>query len=85
LPVGLNMAGKKNIEGLLPDKVTTAVYAANPGLVQAATAGTAEEQRSAKSRLKRLLLAEFRRQATPGQEYYGHFYSLTKIIDKAFT
>jgi putative ATP-dependent endonuclease of the OLD family len=85
MPVGLNTAGKRNIEGLLPDKVTTAVYGANPDLVQVATAGTSEEQRSAKGRLKRLLLEEFKKQAVPGQEYYGHFYSLVKVINKALT
>jgi hypothetical protein len=32
LPIGLAAAGKRNIEGLLPDHVTSAVYAANPGV-----------------------------------------------------
>lgn len=84
MAVGLNAAGKKNIEGLLPEKVTTAVYGANADLVQAATAGTKDEQESAKNRLKKLLLAEFKRQATPGTEYFGHFYALTRVINKAF-
>lgn len=83
MPVGQNVAGKKNIEGLLPEKVTTAVYGANPDLVQAATSGTADEQRSAKSRLKRLLLDEFKKQSTPGDEYFGHFYVLSKIMNRA--
>lgn len=83
MPVGQNVAGKKNIEGLLPEKVTTAVYGANPDLVQVATAGTADEQRSAKSRLKRLLLDEFKKQSTPGEEYFRHFHVLSKIINKA--
>ncbi len=84
-PVGLNAAGKKNIEGLLPDTVTTAVYGANPGLVQAATAGTKEEQESAKGRLKKLLLDEFKKTARPGAEHYGHFYPLVKTINKALS
>jgi len=83
LPVGLNAAGKKNIEGLLPDGVTTAVYGANAGLVQAATAGTKEEQESAKGRLKKLLLEEFKRTAKPGLEHFGHFYPLVRAINKA--
>ena len=72
-PVGIDAPGKKNIEGLLPDSVTTAVYAANPDLVQAATAGTKEEQDSARRKIKKLLLGEFKKQATPGQEHYKHF------------
>ncbi len=85
LPVGVNAAGKKNIEGLLPDSVRSAVYGANGDLVQAATAGTKEEQDSAKNRLKRLLLEEFKKQAggKPGQEFFGKFYSLVKSINKA--
>ena len=81
--IGINTPGKKNIEGLLPESVTTAVYGANPGLVQAATAGTKDEQESAKRQLKKLLLEEFKKQAKPGQEYFRHFYLLAKTINKA--
>jgi putative ATP-dependent endonuclease of OLD family len=83
LPVGIDGAGKRNIEGLLPDSVTTAVYASNSGLVQAATSGTKDEQDSAKGRLKKLLLEEFKRNATPGAEYFGHFYALSRAINRA--
>jgi len=83
LPIGLSAAGKRNVEGLLPDSVTTSVYAANPSLVQAATAGTKEEQESAKGRLKKLLLAEFKAKAKPGAEFFGNFYAVTKVINKA--
>ena len=85
MPVGQNVAGKRNIEGLLPEVVTKAVYEANADLVQAATAGTKDEQESAKRRLKTLLLEEFQKKATPGQEYFGNFYSLTKVINKALS
>jgi putative ATP-dependent endonuclease of the OLD family len=83
MPIGQNAAGKKNIEGLLPDSVTKAVYVSNPALVQAATAGTKEEQDSAKSRLKKLLFEEFKRTAQPGPEHFGHFYSMVKLINAA--
>jgi putative ATP-dependent endonuclease of OLD family len=85
MPVGLNAAGKKNIEGLLPDSVTTAVYSANPALVQAATAGSKEEQDRAKRQLKKLLLEEFKRTATPGLGHFGHFYPLVRVINKALS
>lgn len=85
MPVGQNVAGKRNIEGLLPEVVTKAVYEANADLVQAATAGTKDEQDSAKRKLKTLLLEKFQRKATPGAEYFGHFYALTKIINKALS
>ena len=83
MPVGIDQAGKKNIEGLLPDTVTTAVFSANPGLVQAATSGTKEEQNSAKNRLKKLLLEEFKTKAKPGPDYFGNFYPLVRVINKA--
>jgi len=82
-PIGLSAAGKRNVEGLLPDSVTTSVYAANPGLVQAATAGTKEEQESARGRLKKLLLEEFKAKAKPGAEFFGGFYAVTRAINKA--
>jgi len=82
-PVGLHAPGKKNIEGLLPESIRTVVYGANADLVQAATAGTKDEQESAKKKLKRALLDEFKRAATPGPEHFGHFYALTKTINKA--
>jgi len=85
LALGVTAAGKKNIEGLLPDSVTKAVYGSNPALVQAATAGTKDEQDSAKSRLKKLLLEEFKRTAQPGAEYFGQFYPVAKAINKALS
>ncbi len=73
MPVGVNAPGKRCIEGLLPDGVTEAVYAANASLVQAATAGTRDEQKSAKNKIKGLLLEEFKKKASPGKEYFGGF------------
>lgn len=81
--VGANAAGKKNIEGLLPDAIVTAVYASNAGLVQAATNGTPDEQKSAKSKIKELLLAEFKLKAEPTEEFYKGFYPLVKQANKA--
>ena len=81
--IGIDSAGKRNIEGLVPEKVRGAVYAANTQLVQEATQGNREEQRSAKGKLKRLMLAQFQKEATPGPEYFGKFYRVAKIINEA--
>jgi putative ATP-dependent endonuclease of OLD family len=83
IPVGQNAAGRRNIEGLLPDSVTTAVYGGNTDLVQAATSGTKEEQESAKRRLKKALLEEFKAKAKPGEEFFGKFYALARVINRA--
>lgn len=81
--VGLNGGGREKIEGLLPDSVKDAVYGKNGQLVQQALAGSSDESKSAKQKLKRLQLEEFKRQAQPGQDYYGEFYKLVKVINKA--
>lgn len=84
-PVGVNAAGKKNIEGLLPESVITSVYGNNASLVQAATEGTKEEKETARRQLKKKLLEEFKRVAKPGPEYFGNFYPLVRIINKALS
>jgi putative ATP-dependent endonuclease of OLD family len=84
-PVGTNAPGKRAIEGLLPDRIITEVASANPSLVQQATAGTKEEQESAKRKLKGLYLEHFKATASPGEEDYGGFYPLVKTINKALS
>lgn len=81
-PVGRDAPGKRNIEGLLPDAVTKAVYESNADLVQAAMSGNKQEQESAKSRLKRKLLDQFRSSAKPGTDYVK-FYALVQQINRA--
>ncbi len=82
-PIGIDAVGKRDIEGLLPDSIVTAVYADNPDLVRQAMNGTTLERRSAKQRLKGLLLEEFKAKATPSAEYYGKFYGVVRIMNKA--
>ncbi len=54
-PVGVNAPGKRCVEGLIPDGVTEAVYASNASLVQAATAGTSDEQKNGQEQAQRAL------------------------------
>lgn len=84
LPLGIDAPGKKDIEGLLPDSIKNAVRSANASLVDQAINGLGEERRHAKQRLKKLFLEEFKLQAKPGQGYFGEFYKISKIINKAF-
>jgi putative ATP-dependent endonuclease of OLD family len=85
LPIGIDVAGKRCIEGLLPEDIQREVYARNPGIVQASLAGTPDEKKSAKSTLKRLLFEEFRQKALPGEEYFGGFYQIVKIANRALS
>jgi energy-coupling factor transporter ATP-binding protein EcfA2 len=82
-PIGVDAAGKRCVEGLLPQMVVTSVYTANPSIAQAALSDVKEEAESARNKLKKLLLDEFKKVAKPGPEYYGQFYAVVKIINKA--
>lgn len=81
LPIGLDAPGKRNIEGLLPDRIRTAVFAENPDLVQALT-GSPEDRKAAHSQLKRLQLERFKREATPGADY-EKLYEIARVISRA--
>ena len=82
-PVGIDAAGKRDIEGLLPDSVRKSVYSANDDVVQIAVSGTNSERKDAKRKLKRLLLDEFKATATPGDEHYGGFYEIVDLVNSA--
>jgi energy-coupling factor transporter ATP-binding protein EcfA2 len=81
LAIGLDAPGKRSIEGLLPERVRTAVYGENPDLVQALT-GSTEERKTAHRRLKRLLLDRFKQEGQPGEDY-GKLYEVARVVSKA--
>jgi predicted ATP-dependent endonuclease of OLD family len=83
--VGVDEPGKKDIEGLIPDNIRSAVYSANTGLVAQAMNGTTKERHSAKNKLKALILQEFKKVAQPGEEHYTGLYTLAKQVDKALS
>lgn len=83
LPIGINSAGKRDIEGLLPDSIRSSVYSSNPDLVQAAMSSDTKEKNDAKRRIKTLLLETFQADAKFDEEHYKNFYSVAKIIQKA--
>ena len=83
IAIGVDAPGKRAIEGLLPESVRTAVFSANPDLVMAATSSDRTERESARNALKKKYLAEFRRVAQPGEYYYGEFYKIVRIANKA--
>lgn len=80
--VGQSLAGRRNIEGLLPESVLRSVYEENVDLVQAAAHGTRDEQKHAKADLKRKYLEKFKALASPGSDY-KRFYPLVRVINKA--
>lgn len=80
--VGIDKPGKRSIEGLLPDNVFSKVWANNTELVRQSQSDKKEEAEDAKRQLKKLYLNEFKKTASPGQEYFSEFYKLTSKINK---
>lgn len=86
ISIGKNKAGKRSIEGLLPEKVFQAVYGREADLVSAAAdAGGGEERKSARNLLKKKLLAEFTGSKVYSEADLKDFSTLGKIIGKAFS
>jgi putative ATP-dependent endonuclease of the OLD family len=81
-PIGVDKPGLRDIEGLLPTSIRSAVYANNAEKV--AHAQSAEKDRAdARNDLKKLLFNQFKETAKAGQDYDA-FYGLARIIEKAF-
>lgn len=77
--VGINKAGSRSIEGLIPDEYKNRVNTNNPDLVQQGIHGTKEEQKFAKNKLKSLYLVNFKENAEPNSDDYAEFYKLAKV------
>lgn len=82
IPVGSDLSGKRDIEGLLPEVVRSAVYSKYSDIVAVATSVDGERD-SARQKLKSLLLEQFRKEAKPGSEFFGEFYKLSRCLNKA--
>lgn len=82
-PIGLNEAGRRNIEGLVPDVTKKEVHANNIALVEQAMNGTAKEKSESKNKLKKLILDEFKKTSSPKKEFFKKIYELTKVLNKA--
>ncbi len=83
LAIGLNESGRKNIEGLVPDDIRSVVYQNNPDLVSQAIDGDKEEKKSAKNKLKKLMLKEFKEKIQPKDKGFSEYYKISKIINGA--
>jgi len=81
LGLGTNKPGMRAIEGLLPKSLVTSVNNEHQDLVQQAMYGTKEEQKSAKSGLKKHYLSKFQAECRPTKEWFGEFYKVVKIIN----
>lgn len=82
LAVGSNKPGKQCIEGLLPERLLSIVYAANTDLVMALSSADGRERKSAKSSLKQKLLAEFKADRAVSKEELKGFLPVFKALAK---
>ena len=82
--IGIDKAGCRSVEGLIPESYKNKVNSDNPELVQQGIHGSKQEQKFAKNQLKSLYLSEFKDNSTPNTDDYKEFYKLTKILNKAF-
>jgi putative ATP-dependent endonuclease of OLD family len=80
--LGINNAGRRSIEGYLPDGIVNAVNGANTDLVRALSSDNKDESKDAKRKLKEKYLAEFKASAKPRSDDFAGFYPLVKKLNK---
>ncbi|MFA5075549.1 MAG: AAA family ATPase [Candidatus Babeliales bacterium] len=83
LPVGLNQTGKNRIEGLLPPRISSAVFSREIDLVHKLSSST-QESREAREELKKKLLDEFKKHSDYSQQELQGFSDIVGIINKKF-
>jgi putative ATP-dependent endonuclease of OLD family len=81
--IGRQKPGSDCIEGLLPEKVKSAVYGRETELVAALSSSDSNARKSAKSSIKQRLLDELKRSECADEELVD-FKTLFKTISKAF-
>ena len=79
-----NKDNGEDIEGLLPNSVKSQVNASNTQLISKLTSADKNIKHDAKLQLKKKYLQEFKDKSSIGNEFYGEFYKITKLINKAF-
>lgn len=80
MAIGVDKPGRQCIEGLLPERILSAVHGQNTDLVMQLTAGESKERNSAKSALKKKLLAAFKADAKVSKEELKGFLPVFKAL-----
>ena len=84
LAIGRNEPGKAAIEGLLPERISSAVFGRETGLVMQLGSPKADDRRKARGRLKKLLLEEFRANSQYTDKELNGFIEVGKVLRRAF-
>jgi predicted ATP-dependent endonuclease of OLD family len=82
--IGLNQGGKECIEGLVPGRVTSKVFADQADLVMQLQSQDTGQRKSAKSSLKAHILTEFKKHSDYTEEELKHFKPLFSFINKNY-
>jgi putative ATP-dependent endonuclease of OLD family len=80
--IGQDKPGYRCVEGLLPDFIKSTVNTDNQELVFALQSEDKDERKSAKDKLKRLYLEEFKKDIKYDSTYFAEFYKLAIKINK---
>ncbi len=80
--IGLNQPGKKDIEGLLPSRITAAVAQKEPDMMNLAVSRD-EGNNDARQKLKRMKFEEFWKTAQPVTDDFKELYRMTAAINAA--
>lgn len=81
-PIGEDAPGRRCIEGLLPERIWSAVIGETPQLAQALSSASAEERKEAQGQLKQRLFDRFTQEAIPGDDY-EKLYAVARSINEA--
>lgn len=84
LAIGKDQPGKSTIEGLLPEKIISAVLSQETDLAMQLGSQVSSERREAKRELKRLLLREFQSRSDYSDKELKGFLDIGRILKKAF-
>ena len=84
ISVGLNIPGKKCIEGLLPNKILSVVAEKNSDTFSHALTNE-EGSKSARQKIKRLKQEEFFKTCVPGSSDYEGLYTLARSIERCLS
>lgn len=86
IPIGANVPGRRNIEGLLPDSVRSRVRQRHPELMDALESSVKEEREDAKRKLKRQYLEAFKRVVAKADESdLSDFYRLVENLNRCLS
>ena len=83
LAIGKDRPGRMAIEGLLPERVITAVFSRETDLSMQLASSKSSESKAAKAKLKRKLLEEFKSNSDYSEEELKDFMAVGRSIGKA--